>query len=614
MFEVKRTFGEHQVLSLDTVKHQFNEYFCKLYEIQDLHTLYKDSKEFQATNLHDVETSLHQIFYKDIKENSTFKTLYCNLIRDIHKYLFPTESCLIYQSFPSIRFQFINNIAVPPHCDSDELGKHPDGEKNFLLPLTKMTGSTRLFIESAQGRADYAGVDLDYGELLYFNGNKCIHYNQTNVESYIRISLDFRVMTPTDYIKYIRSGLITTTNPRDPEKKRIPAKMIIGGYYQVVWNTESLEQMMNWHFQKTLLLQSQPSFDEQEAQACYDYLKDGTNFITEFKQTELLEKMLADFIDVKHVIMTTSGNMALILALMAFDFKPTDEIIVPNYTMIASVNSIQMVGAKPVIVDVDPESFTLNLDIIKAARTKQTRAVMHVSLNNRHTDLVAIRDYCKENGLILIEDAAQSLGCKIGGQHFGTFGDVGCFSLSTPKIISTGQGGFCVTNNDALASKLRMIKNFGRRSGGVDIFETFGINMKFTDIQAVIGCVQMQKLPRRIVRLREIYERYYEHLGPALMKPARDKDYIPWFVDIFCASQEIRDGLAEFLKHHNIQTRPTYPEINKTPMYSTTPTSTPISDSVSACGLFLPTHMALTNCEIDHICRLTNYYLQYLAK
>ena len=95
-------------------------------------------------------------------------------------------------------------------------------------------------------------------------------------------------------------------------------------------------------------------------------------------------------------------------------------------------------------------------------------------------------NYCKEQNFYLIEDSAQSLGCKINGKNLGTFGNIGCFSLSSPKIISTGQGGFCVTDNELLAKKMRMIKNFGRRESGQDNFEIFGINLKFTDLQAVI--------------------------------------------------------------------------------------------------------------------------------
>ena len=529
------------------------------------------------------------------------------MIQSIFTEFFPGEDMLIYQSFPSIRFQFINNITVPPHYDSDEIGQHPIGERNFLLPITEMVGSKRLFIESSPGAADFKGIDLQYGELLYFNGNTCTHYNEKNTESTIRISLDFRVMTLKDYNSYLNSGKITITNPRDADKKRIPTKMVIGGYYQVTFKDDTISNMLRWHYQKQLLLQSRPNFDESEALACYNYMRNGDNFVTEYAQTEHLERMICDYVSTRHAIMTTSGNVALIIALMALNIGPGDEVIVPNYTMIASINAIKFVGATPIIIDVNRDSLTIDVDDIINAVRPSTRAVMHVSLNNRLSDIDRIVDYCKSKNISLVEDAAQSLGCKINGKHLGTFGEIGCFSLSTPKIISTGQGGFLVTDNDELARKIRMIKNFGRKSGGADVFETFGINFKFTDIQAVIGIEQMKKLPTRVERMAQIYNRYYDKLSsiPDLcIMPVQYEGWIPWFVDIFC---DRRDELAKFLHIHNIQTRPTYPEINKTPMYEDGK-EYPVSKWISESGLFLPSHTLLEDDQIDHICNLIRVF------
>jgi perosamine synthetase len=607
MFSLKKSLGDHYIYRYDTDKHKFKEFFEKLYATTELNKLHLISNEYSKEGLSDIETELHKKFYNEIKTNNEFKKLYCNLIKDIYSNFFPDENQIIYQSFPSIRLQFINNITVPPHYDSDEIGCHPIGEKNFLLPITEMVRSKRLFIESKPGKKDFEGVDLEYGDLFYFNGNKCTHYNEINKEDTIRISLDFRIILAEDYKKYIESGSITTTNPRDPDKKRIPTKMLVGGYYQLSYNIDTLDEMMNWHLQRDMIIQTRPSFDEKEAEACYNYMK-GDNFVTEFIKTEELEKMICEYTKSKHCIMTVNGNVALIIALMALDIKAGDDIIVPNYTMIASINSIKAVGANPIIVDVDPDTLTVSLDIIKANITPNTKGLMHVSLNNRHKDIDIIASYCKENNVYLIEDAAQSLGCFVESKHFGTFGDIGCFSLSTPKIISTGQGGFLITNNADLASKIRMIKNFGRKTGGIDVFEVFGINYKFTDIQAVIGIEQMKKLPNRVIRLRQIFDLYKKYLNDLHCKtidPQSD-EWIPWFIDIFVNK---RDELMNFLKIHNIQTRATYPEINKTPMYYSDITY-PISNSVSNNGLFLPSHILLTNEQIIYICKIINLFYE----
>jgi len=297
--------------------------------------------------------------------------------------------------------------------------------------------------------------------------------------------------------------------------------------------------------------------------------------------------------------------MALALALMGCGIGAGDDVIVPDFTMIATINAVKMVGANPVIADVDSRTFTLTRDIIERYRTPMTKCVLFVSLNNRQVDLDDIVKYCISTGLVLVEDAAQSLGAKVGGKHFGTFGCAGCFSLSTPKIISTGQGGFVVTNDDTLASKMMMIKNFGRKTGGVDNFELFGLNLKFTDIQAVIGIEQMKKLPERVILMRDIYQLYLTEIQKISPKHVRmiqpdDPDYVPWFVDVY---SDQRDELAEFLKKHNVQTRPTYPAIHTTPMYASDK-NYPNSLYVAQKGLFLPTHSLLTPSEIRYICTL----------
>jgi len=604
------TFGQHNIYKIDKSKHAFLEYFRTLYQCENLQQLHLKSRaDLSSEKLSDVETDLHKIFYQDIKNNATFKKLYCDLIKDIYKNLFPEEKVFIFQSFPSIRIQYFNNVVIPPHYDSDDLGKHPIGEKNFILPITKMYGTNRMFIESEPGKKDFQGIDLEYGDLLYFNGNKCTHYNEKNIENDIRISLDFRIIKLDDYMKYINGDNVTYTNPRDD---RIPVKMTIGGYYQFCFKKDIENIYNNWFNVKEKIIQTRPNFDINEANACFEYMKTGENFVTEFKQTMQLEKMITEFTNSKYCVMTTSGTSALMLAFYSLKIGKGDDVIVPNYTMIASINSIAAVGANPIIVDVDPESGTITKEIIEKHITTKTKAVLHVSLNNRTKNLDEIVWYCKNNNLFLVEDAAQSLGCFLNKKHIGTFGDIGCFSLSTPKIISTGQGGFLLTDNEEISKKLNMIKNFGRKEGGSEVYEVFGLNLKFTDIQAVIGIEQMKKLPFRIKRMREIFDLYYDELkelnSDCKIIPPQNNEWIPWFIDIFV---ENRDELAVFLNKHNIQTRITYPEINKTPMYHNT-TDLVNSKYISTNGLFLPSHTLLTDNQIKYICKIIKLY--YILK
>lgn len=599
------TFGQHNIYKIDTSTHKFLEYFKTLYNYENLQQLHlKSFCDLNNDKLSDIETDLHKIFYKDIKENNTFKQLYCNLIKDIYNNLFPEESVYIYQSFPSIRIQYFNNVVVPPHYDSDHLGNHPEGEKNFILPITKMYGTNRIFIESEPDKKDFKGIDLECGELLYFNGNKCTHYNEKNVEKDIRISLDFRLILLKDYKNYIQKQNVTFTNPRDD---RIPVKMTIGGYYQICFKNDVYNIYKNWFNIKDKILQTRPNFDINEANACYEYMKSGDNFVTEFKQTAKLENMITDFTGAKYCAMTTSGTSALMISLLSLNIGKDDDVIVPNYTMIASINAIKIIGANPIIVDVDANTGTLSLEIIEKNITKKIKAILHVSLNNRTKDLDEIVQYCKINNLFLIEDAAQSLGCFLNKKHIGTYGNIGCFSLSTPKIISTGQGGFLLTDDEETYKKICMIKNFGRKEGGNEEYDIFGLNLKFTDIQAVIGIEQMKKLPYRITRMREIFNLYYEELNTNInckMIAPKNDEWIPWFIDVYV---EDRDKLAEFLNNHNIQTRITYPEINKTPMYLNTD-DLHNSKYISTNGLFLPSHTLLSNSDIKYICEIIKLF------
>ena len=603
-FIIKKIVGKnHIVYKINETSHKFLEYFEKLYNCNNLQQIHLLSNMDLNSKLEDIETDLHKIFYNDIKQNETFKHLYTELIKDIYTNLFPDEKVLIFQSFPSIRIQYHNNTVIPPHYDSDKLGNHPIGEKNFILPITKMYGSNRLFIESEPRKEDFQGIDLEYGDLFYFNGNQCTHYNQKNIEKDIRISLDFRLILSSDYIDYIQNYDIVYTNPRD---NRIPIIMTIGGYYQMCHKEDILNISNNFYNNKSKIIQTRPNFDINEANACYEYMKNGDNFVTEFKQSAILEQMICDFTGASYCVMTTSGTSSIMIALLSLNIGKDDDVIVPNYTMIATINAIKIIGANPIIVDVESTTGTLSKEIIDKNITSNTKAILHVSLNNRTYHLNEIVEYCNDKNVFLIEDAAQSLGCFLNKKHIGTYGKIGCFSLSTPKIISTGQGGFLLTDDIEICKKITMIKNFGRKEGGSEVYETFGLNLKFTDIQAVIGIEQMKKLPDRIIRMREMYDIYYNEIKMICkMFPPPNDEWIPWFIDIYV---DDRDDLATFLNKHNIQTRITYPELNKTPMYYTDEILCN-SNYISKKGLFLPSHTVLSNDDIRYICSIIKLYM-----
>jgi perosamine synthetase len=281
-----------------------------------------------------------------------------------------------------------------------------------------------------------------------------------------------------------------------------------------------------------------------------------------------------------------------------------DEVVVPNYTMIASANSMFMLGANPIFVDVEPESLCLDFDKTKAALTAKTRAIVLVSANGRYpkAGIEPFVRLAKDRGLSLIEDAAQSLGSRFpDGRHIGRAGKVGSFSFSTSKVISTGQGGCLITDDHEVANRLRRLKDFGRAAGGHDVHDSIGYNFKFTDLQACVGIEQMKKLDGRIERKKRILLRYQEGLAgvKSIRFFAQDlKNTTPWFIDVLCAR---RDQLQMHLKDQGIGTRVMYPPLNSQKAYQR-PGSYPVSELVGDKGLWLPSSVQLTETQIDSVC------------
>lgn len=361
---------------------------------------------------------------------------------------------------------------------------------------------------------------------------------------------------------------------------------------------------------KPFIIQMRPLFGEEEKRAICEYM-DEDGFITEFKRTEQFEQMIAQYTGAKHCIVVNNGTISLTLAAMAVGVEAGDEVIVPNYTMIATPNSVKMFGAIPVFVDVEPETLCLDIEKVKLALTPKTRAIMLVSANGRYpkAGIAAFEELARQRNLLLIEDAAQSLGSFYpDGRHIGRAGLVGSFSFSAPKIISTGQGGALITDDDAIASKLRRLKDFGRSGGGNDIHDSIGYNFKFTELQACIGIEQMRKLSERTARKKSIWRRYRDNLAgqTGLRLFSHDiENTSPWFIDALAKN---RRELADHLKAAGIGTRVMYPPINKQLAYSE-PGEHIVSNQIGQNGIWLPSAVQLTDSEIDFICEsITKFY------
>jgi perosamine synthetase len=350
---------------------------------------------------------------------------------------------------------------------------------------------------------------------------------------------------------------------------------------------------------ETAINQIEPYITEREIEAVTAYMRSG-GWLTEFEKTRELEKMISNFLGIKHAVVVTNGTVGLYLALLALGVGRGDSVVVPNYTMIASPNSVRWACADVILADTERDTLCLDTNLAKLARN--TKALMYVSINGRSGSMDDVTSFCKENGLFLIEDACQAFGSKWRGKKLGTFGDVGVFSLSPHKIITTGQGGVVVTDDDEIYERLLKLKDFSRVSPGVDAHTGIGFNFKFTDLQAVIGIEQMRNIEWRMNRKKWLYRQYQDGLAGlnnVEFLPMREET-VPWFVDVIL--QGDRDSLVRSLKEQKIGSRPFYPPIHSQAPYRELPGDFPVSDDLAPRGVWLPSSLKLEFEDTERVC------------
>jgi len=255
----------------------------------------------------------------------------------------------------------------------------------------------------------------------------------------------------------------------------------------------------------------------------------------------------------------------------------------------------------------------MNLDLNKLPNliSKRTKAIMPIDLNGRSTNMKQLLEFAKKKNLFIIEDAAHAIGSYYNGKHMGTKSDIAAFSFSTPKIITTGQGGMIITNNKQVKSMCLAIKDFGREFGGKknvkNSFEhkILGYNFKFTEFQAAVGLAQLKKLNTRIAKKKTIFKKYRE-----LLSNIRNIEFIQtnlknntvWSADILLNSKTIKTKLMNYLEKRNIETRQFFPPIHRLKPFKKPEVNYKITSNISDRGLWLPSSVILTNHELESVC------------
>jgi perosamine synthetase len=331
---------------------------------------------------------------------------------------------------------------------------------------------------------------------------------------------------------------------------------------------------------------------------------DSTWISSKGRFIECFESEFSSYTGAKHATAVCNGTVALHLALVALGIGPNDEVIVPSFTYIASVNAIHYSGATPVFADSDPASWQIDIAQVRQLITPRTKAVMAVHLYGGACDMQALCELCSEQGLKLIEDCAESFGTRIDGRHTGTFGDIGTFSFFGNKTLTTGEGGMLICRDSTLDAKIRHLRGQGLAPNREYWHTVVGYNYRMTNICAAIGLAQLERADTIIAAKSRLAERYTDALAdlPYFFQHVPfNVSTAHWMVTILTENTAQRDPLREHLKEVGIETRPAFHPVHTMPMYAPPSYTLPVAMNLSARGINLPSWPNLSETEFNFI-------------
>lgn len=327
---------------------------------------------------------------------------------------------------------------------------------------------------------------------------------------------------------------------------------------------------------------------------------------------ERFEVEFAAYLGVAHGVSAANGTVALHLAFAALGIGPGDEVIAPTFTYIASVNAITYTGATPVFVDSDPTCWNLDPGLIERAITPRTKAIEVVHLYGHPTDMDPIIEIAARHRLYVVEDAAESHGALYKGRLVGAIGTVGCFSFFGNKIITTGEGGMLVTNDDELAAHSRHLRGQGVSPTRTYWHDILGFNYRMTNIAAAMGCAQLERIDETLAAKRRVAQWYESYLGGiegvTLQSEASWAKCVFWMNSILVAP-EVRDPLMAYLAAGGIETRPFFHPAHTMPVYRSSD-SFPVAERLGASGINLPSYADLSEEQVAQICASVRRFVE----
>jgi perosamine synthetase len=323
---------------------------------------------------------------------------------------------------------------------------------------------------------------------------------------------------------------------------------------------------------------------------------------------ETFEDDFRSFVGTRHAIAVSNGTVALHLALVALGVGPGDEVIVPDLTFAATINAVLYCGATPVIVDVDAASWCMSLACIERAFTPRTRAIIPVHLYGRPAEMGPIAAFAARHGIALVEDCAEAHGARYAGRAVGQFGTVSCFSFYANKIVTTGEGGMCVTDSDELSRSLRLLRDHGMSPERSYWHERVGFNYRITNLQAAIGHAQLWRVQDTLRRNRSIAETYriaLQGIPGVRFPPDMGTIHTPvvWLTSVLVPA-ESRNALLAAAAQAGIEMRPFFHSLSTLPPYDKFARPCPNSLNLSASGVNLPTSHAIDLAVVERVARV----------
>ena len=353
------------------------------------------------------------------------------------------------------------------------------------------------------------------------------------------------------------------------------------------------------------ILTAGPSVSPREV----SYVADAAAYGWNFHHSDYLTRFehdFADFVGSKYAMATSSCTGSLHLALLALGIGPGDEVLVPEVTWVASGSAVRYVGAKPIFVDVDPLTWTIDPMAISKLVNSRTKAIIPVHLYGYAADMTPILEIAKQFHLFVVEDAAPAIGTLFGSKSVGTFGQFGCFSFQGAKLLVTGEGGMLVSDDDDLFAKARKLQDHGRKPGTFWI-EELGYKYKMNNITAAFGLAQLERAQNQIARKRRLNAWYREGLEDLeyihFQEEASNTRSICWMSSFTLDenSKVSRDQLISELKNRGIDSRPVFPAISQYPIWGYSPDIQKVAKSIGDNGINLPSGVSLSRSSVNYV-------------